>query len=810
MDISGYVVSKIDEAVKQGWLKVHYQPVIRSLTESLCSMESLVRWSDPEVGFLMPGLFIEALEQHRLIHKLDCYVVEHVCADLHRRMDAGLPVVPVSVNFSRLDFAMCDMLTVVEQAVERHGIPRDYLHIEITESMIVSDEELMRKVIDGFRNAGYEVWMDDFGSGYSSLTMLKDYPFDLLKLDMNFLSSFTSRSRDLIRSVISMAKDLGVKTLAEGVEVREELDFLKEMGCGKIQGNYFGRPEPMEDVFRHLDEKGLHVENRDEWTYYEAACIHVRPTDVPLEIIEDDGENFRTLYMNKAYLAQIFDDHPDLAEADRRIYQTPSPLLVKYRRFAKLLEKTRKEEVFYYTAKGNFLRFTAQVLAEYRGHYLIKGSLINMSIDEQLQTSETMDARLRELNHLFDVVHLLNLADDRITPLIGRYKYSFNNITRGMSMRRRLELFANKRVYPPERDAFLALVHFDTLRQRIESGRRGYISGVFRIMQEDGSYEREEIMIMMMPGSRGNEYLFCMKFCQVAEEIPYVTGAGRSSEAEYLSIWNSLLWNSGVKLYWKDKEQRYRGASQAFLDYFGLRSPNELIGKTDDDLELFIPDDAHRSAAYDILNRGRRISHVMRRCLVNGEACGTVVSAAPIYGHEKIIGLIGFLNDADLLFQPESGAASGEAAVDPDTGLLNAYGLAGALIDYGAQYDRSGRDYGVIVLKNTRRDELTESYGADYPKVLARELSEVILRIAGGAQVLAHPQEELFALLFCTDDRSGLQHLADSLCDALNSIRDIDGLPTTVAFQAAVVLRSDAGSTGENLYARALELLSCS
>ena len=215
--ISEYIVNKIDEALQLEWIKVHYQPVIRSLTGELCGFESLARWEDPQLGRLAPDSFIGALEDCKQIYKLDCYMVDKVCRDIHDRFDAGLEMVPVSINFSRLDFLICDMLDIVEKAVEKYDIPRDYIHIEITESMVVSDGELMRRIIDRFRDKGYGIWMDDFGSGYSSLNLLKDFSFDVLKMDMKFLSSFNVKSKSIMRSVVNMAKDIGIMTLAEGV-----------------------------------------------------------------------------------------------------------------------------------------------------------------------------------------------------------------------------------------------------------------------------------------------------------------------------------------------------------------------------------------------------------------------------------------------------------------------------------------------------------------------------------------------------------------------------------------------------------------
>lgn len=511
INISKYVAENVDKAIRNQWIKVYYQPVIRSLTGTLCGMESLVRWDDPELGFLLPKQFIGPLEKCRQIYKVDMYVVEHVCEDLHDRIANGKPVVPVSINCSRLDFTICNMLDVVEQAAERYGIPREYIHIEVTEGMIASDEALMRHVIDDFQKAGYEVWMDDFGSGFSSLTFLKDYHFNLLKMDMNFLSSLTDRSKKLLESIIIMAKELGIETLAEGVETREEVEYLKEIGCGKLQGYYYGQPQPVDDMFAQLDEAQIPVETWEESVFYEKASSYIKPTDVPLEIVEDDGVNFKTLYMNRAYMEQIFDDYPDLAEADRRIYQMPSPLLKKYREFADKLEKSGKEELFYYTGVYSYLRLQAQVLAEYNGRYLMQGSLINLSLESNKAKTEGFDIRLRELNQLFEAVHVVDIENDALTPLLGGYKFFDDNGPEKPGLCEQFAAIAEKRIRADERDAFIAFMDCNSLLSRVGKSERGYLSLVFHVKQDDGAYKPEEIALMPIPGSRGKEFLFCSK-----------------------------------------------------------------------------------------------------------------------------------------------------------------------------------------------------------------------------------------------------------------------------------------------------------
>ena len=255
-----YVIEHLDEAIEKHWVRVHYQPIMRTITGQLCAMEGLARWDDPNWGFLTPPFFIGILEQHNLIHKLDAFLIEEVCRNQARVRKAGLPSVAVSLNLSRLDFINCDIFEIVENAVRKYNVPRDLLHLEIVENILTDRNKKIGEVLDRFRAAGYEIWMDDFGSGYSSLKFLKDQRFDVLKMDMAFLKSDTQRARDIIISIISMDKRIGNRTLAEGVETQEQFEFLREIGCEKIQGYYLGRPRPYDETINNCLEKGISVE----------------------------------------------------------------------------------------------------------------------------------------------------------------------------------------------------------------------------------------------------------------------------------------------------------------------------------------------------------------------------------------------------------------------------------------------------------------------------------------------------------------------------------------------------------------------
>lgn len=259
-----YIEDNVENAVKKGHIIVYFQPVVRAETGKLCSFEALARWDDPKYGFLSPGVFIPVLEKHHRCYKVDSYVVEECCRVLSQRLKQGQPCVPISFNISRTDFMMCDPVKIVTEAADRYGIDHRYLCVEITESSMMEAPEKIKTAILRFKSAGFQVWMDDFGSAYSSLVTLKDYEFDEIKLDMAFMRNMNETSKIIIISAVQMAKKMGIHTLCEGVETQEQLDFLKKAGCEKIQGFYYGRPMPLEEQLGNLDNRGIVPETPEE------------------------------------------------------------------------------------------------------------------------------------------------------------------------------------------------------------------------------------------------------------------------------------------------------------------------------------------------------------------------------------------------------------------------------------------------------------------------------------------------------------------------------------------------------------------
>ncbi|MBP5193178.1 MAG: EAL domain-containing protein, partial [Clostridia bacterium] len=233
-----YIINNIDNAVNNGWIVPFYQPVVWSDTQQLCGCEALARWMDPVYGQLFPNEFIPVLEEYRLIHKLDKSIFESVCKDLRSALDAGRPVVPVSLNFSRLDFELMDAVAELENLVKKYNISKDLIHVEVTESALTDNFTKLNEAMNRIKELGYSLWLDDFGSGDSSLNVLKDYQFDVIKIDMRFLSNLDSsdKARTLIDCIIKMATRINMLTLTEGVETDVQAEFLNKVGCTRLQG----------------------------------------------------------------------------------------------------------------------------------------------------------------------------------------------------------------------------------------------------------------------------------------------------------------------------------------------------------------------------------------------------------------------------------------------------------------------------------------------------------------------------------------------------------------------------------------------
>lgn len=249
------VHEKQQEALRNEEFIVYYQPKYDPSTDKLRGAEALIRWQSPEFGFVTPNRFIPIFEKNGFITQIDHYMLHHVAMDQKKWLDQGMSCVPVSVNISRIHFSEPDLAEQIRDTVDMAGTPHALIEIELTESAFFDDKKAMLNTIKRLKEYGFSVSMDDFGAGYSSLNSLKDMPLDVLKLDAEFFRGdhADDRGRIVVAEAIRLANNLNMRTVAEGVEVKEQVDFLAELGCDMIQGYYYAKPMPAEDYEKSMD-----------------------------------------------------------------------------------------------------------------------------------------------------------------------------------------------------------------------------------------------------------------------------------------------------------------------------------------------------------------------------------------------------------------------------------------------------------------------------------------------------------------------------------------------------------------------------
>ena len=248
------VCEKQQSALDNEEFVVFYQPKYDPRTDKLTGAEALIRWQSPEFGFVPPGRIIPIFEQNGFITQIDHYMIRHVARDQKKWLDEGKSCVPVSVNVSRAHFAEDDLADQICALVDEEKAPHELIEIELTESAFFDDKKAMLAAIAKLKNYGFAVSMDDFGSGYSSLNSLKDMPLDVLKLDAEFFrgDGGDGRAQIVVSEAIRLAKNLNMRTVAEGVEVKEQVDFLAKEGCDMIQGYYYAKPMPAEEFVTRI------------------------------------------------------------------------------------------------------------------------------------------------------------------------------------------------------------------------------------------------------------------------------------------------------------------------------------------------------------------------------------------------------------------------------------------------------------------------------------------------------------------------------------------------------------------------------
>ena len=252
----------MEKALENHEFKLYLQPQVDFKTKKIVSAEALVRWIDPEKGLIPPFKFIPLFERNGFICKLDYFVWEETIKTLAKWRECSQIMVPVSINLSRVDIQKEGLIESIIQLFEKYSISSKWIKAEVTESACLENDKIIMEKMELLKNHGLKIAIDDFGSGYSSLHMLKEMPIDILKIDKSFLryeGEMSEKDEILIRDVVDLGKDMKMQIVVEGVETLEQSDFLEGIGCDIAQGYYYGRPMPVTE-FESLLKENYKVE----------------------------------------------------------------------------------------------------------------------------------------------------------------------------------------------------------------------------------------------------------------------------------------------------------------------------------------------------------------------------------------------------------------------------------------------------------------------------------------------------------------------------------------------------------------------
>lgn len=804
-----YVLRNFDEALEKGYIKVYYQPVVRTLTGKVCSMEALARWEDPEKGLFTPAIFIPVLESARLIPRLDSYIIEEaakLCVFLrkHRR-----PVIPVSVNLSRVDFDVMEPFRFVESIVRKYEIPRSCLRIEVTESALTMNGGRLKEELEKFRKAGYQCWLDDFGSGYSSLNVLQNFHFDELKMDMAFQRQSGERSRKIMRSIVTMAKALGIHTLAEGVETKEQADFLKHIGCEKIQGYYYSRPLPFEELRRHMEARSLEVETRQEEDVLEKLGLVDVLTDLPVSLFLDDGKNSRILLENQAFRKTLGSVIPSRQSPEGELLTVKdAPAMERYRNLVKQAVDSGRKESMIYVDHGQYINCRMQIVAGRGGLYTGRCEVYNMTAAEDIKKrNREKDIILRNLAMVYDGLYLFHASENKVEVLESRQPF----FHRSQLMPWNEWLECSQYIHAEDRNRFLAFMNPLYLFKRAEKSENPVITAIFRVRQSAG-YGWREVDALPLGREGKEDILFCFKKTSLSmvDNRDEIISLYATSEGYTLSSQNSRKWESkgrilealqqsdDIMFFWKDRQRRFLGASKAFLNCYGIRDEKELIGKTDEDIGWHVDNRNFKDIETKVLEEGVISRRARGECIIRGKIHHIEASKYPVYQGSEIVGLLGYFRDLD---NPDARREENEKLgfVDKETGLLSFRGMIMTGITYAENYEKQGEDYLGLLLHIPELHEDTKKQGEKFRKDLLEQVVSIILSFYPLKETLSYLGEGKFLIFVKISDYYHIRiHLLD-IANQIHSIHEVDGMPVTLYLHYAMAHGSEAGNLDDFL-----------
>ncbi|MCR4580661.1 MAG: EAL domain-containing protein [Treponema sp.] len=505
-DLDQYVQEHLKDAIAENWLIAYFQPLVRSLTGEISCFEALARWNDPTYGFLTPDIFIPPLEENGDIYLLDLAILEIICKNYKEQREKSFDFIPVSFNISRRDFDIQDIHEKINSICDQYEVPHNMIHIEITESSSYEDR-VLEEHIQWFHRDGFEVWMDDFGNGFSTFNTLQTHSFDVIKLDMMFLRNFNTKAELILRSIIKMAKSLGIETVCEGVETLEHADFLKEIGCGRMQGWFYGRPQPVEITKGLVHDAKHNYETSEEQNYWDKIASIDLLSGRPEMIIEYSNHRWNIISINKHMVKAFQEIHPE--ENIKVLNMSMNPAHPLYQILDDLFAQTSRTKDYRkidYIDNGFLVLIKTSYIASLNEKNALRVSLRNIYTELEYKRNSMLENGLVGLYSQFQLVNLI--SPDRDSAMQIYSNASFEKIYGRGSLAIGIKEFTKTEVFADDRERYKKFMDFDTIEKRYEKEDCNYLTEAFRLKDKKGGFRWKLVTLLKMSSDSDRQYLY--------------------------------------------------------------------------------------------------------------------------------------------------------------------------------------------------------------------------------------------------------------------------------------------------------------
>ena len=628
---------------------------------------------------------------------------------------------------------------------------------------------------------------------------------------MCFLRPFTLRSKRIATAVVEMAKSIDIHTLAEGVETEEQFAYLRNIGCEKVQGYYFGKPMPYEDALAHLSAQGIGTEQPQDRKYYDDigridflsavpfmtreerdAIVTARQLNsIPLALAEFSADCFQVLFYNTAFEETASSTGMFTGVFTQEMLCRPQPYHRISDKIVNLMDSVKSggNGRMLFTYNEQYYEIQARCMATTRDRYCVLIRIANLTKDSQSENTGYLDEFVRRIYALFERITLVNIAEDSIRPL---YTSTREDLVSGrQGVKALLEEYAGKYLYPDDREKYLRFFDPQSASARFAETSCVSFSEVFRTSVRHGQYAWKEYTLLKI--DEANYFMLVRDVHDSVSTYIESSSSERGDGGLYspAQLWNDLIHSDLLRIFWKDNDRRFLGASKAFLDYYGFSSLGDILGKNDEELGWHVHPDSYKTDEYKVIHEGLTLHNMPGRCMNAGENREILASKTPLYdANGEIKGLIGYFIDKELLTANDKRGKE-TSRRDLLTGLLDSRGVDQEAIHFRDEFFLRNADFVRIHISINDFTALNDQYGFDFGDRILDTLGKALVRDFGRTSAVGRYSGHKFVVLHQVKSREEAHALRARIKAVGESIKKIDGVPLTLYLSVGYVLFSE-------------------